>query len=158
MDIVLLIIGLAVSLAGLAGCIIPILPGPPLSYGALVIIALVRKNSFSWTFMIIMGVIAAIVTMLDFVLPAAGAKRYGGSSWGVWGSAAGMFIGIFVIPPWGMLICGFAGAVAGEIIAGKKGRDIFRAGWGVFVGTFVATVLKLIASGVMLYYYVVNMF
>ena len=157
MVIFLLIIGLLISLAGLAGCIFPILPGPPLSYGALILMALV-KHPFSWTFMIIMGVIAAVVTILDFILPAAWAKKYGGSKWGVWGSVAGMLIGIFFIPPWGMLVGGFIGAVLGEMIAGKKGRDIFKAGWGVFIGTVAGTILKLIASGIMLFYYIINMF
>ena len=157
MEIFLIIIGLLLSIAGLAGCIFPVLPGPPLSYAALVLMAAV-KHPFSWTFMIIMGVIAAAAAVLDFILPAAGAKKYGGSGWGVWGSAAGMVIGIFFIPPWGMLIGGCAGAVAGEIIAGKKGSDVFRAGWGVFMGTAAATLVKLAASGIMFYYYVYNLF
>ena len=57
-----------------------------------------------------------------------------------------------------MLVGGFIGAVLGEMIAGKKGRDIFKAGWGVFIGTVAGTILKLIASGIMLFYYIINMF
>jgi uncharacterized protein YqgC (DUF456 family) len=127
MSIFFLIIGLLVSLAGLVGCVLPVIPGPPLSFAALIILQCV-KEPFSWVFLTIMGVTAAVVTVLDYVLPALGAKKFGGSKWGISGSALGMLIGIFVFPPWGMIIGAFAGAVIGELSAGKKKEEAIKAG------------------------------
>ena len=102
-------------------------------------------------------VINSIMGTGIFFLPALGAKKFGGSKWGITGSVLGMLIGIFVFPPWGMIIGAFAGAVIGELSAGKKKEEAIKAGIGVFLGTITATFLKVAASGIMLYYYIVNL-
>jgi uncharacterized protein YqgC (DUF456 family) len=92
--------------------------------------------------------------MLDYVIPAAGAKKYGSSKWGIWGAILGMIIGIIYFPPLGMIVGAFIGAVAVEMLVGKSSREALKAGWGVFMGTLLGTILKWIASGVMTYYFV----
>lgn len=155
----LIIFGLLVALVGLAGCIIPLIPGPPLSFLALVILSFVRNwKPFSPTFLIIMAGLTLGVTISDYLVPIGGARKYGASGPGVWGSVIGMFIGLFLFPPWGMIIGAVLGALVGELLAGKKGKQVLRAGWGVILGNVVTTGLKLALSGAMLFFYVREMF
>ena len=156
--IVLIILGLVFALIGLIGCILPVIPGPPLSFFALIILSYAKNwEPFSTTFLIIMAGLTILVTVLDYVVPAIGAKRYGASKLGVWGSIIGMLIGIFIFPPWGMLIGAMAGALAGELAGGKKGGKALRAGWGVFVGNIMNIGIKLAFSGAILFFYIKEM-
>lgn len=157
--IVLIILGLLFALIGLVGCILPVIPGPPLSFFALIILSYAKNwEPFSSTFLIIMAGLTIVVTILDYVVPASGAKKYGASKLGIWGSIIGMLFGLFFFPPWGMLIGAIGGALAGELAAGKEVKKALRAGWGVFVGNMVSIGLKLAFSGVILFFYVKEMF
>ena len=156
--IVLIILGLLFSLIGLIGCIVPIIPGPPLSFFALIILSYAKNwEPFSTLFLIIMAGLTIVVTLLDYVVPAIGAKRYGASTLGVWSSIIGMLFGLFIFPPWGMLIGAIAGALAGELLSGKRGKKVVRAGWGVLVGNILCIGLKLAFSGAVLFFYIKEM-
>jgi uncharacterized protein YqgC (DUF456 family) len=151
--------GLLVAIAGFLGCLIPILPGPPLSFAALIILSLAKAwKPFSLTLILVMAGLTLLVTVLDYVVPVAGARKYGASKLGLWGSFLGLIIGLFAFPPFGMFIGGIAGAVVGELLAGRKGEEALRAGWGVFVGTIVTIGFKMSLSAVMLFFYVKEMF
>jgi len=155
MSILLIILGIVLSLAGFVGCVLPVVPGPPLGFLALILLSFARNwEPFSVTFLVIMGAMTVIVTVLDYIVPALGARKYGASKAGIWGSILGMLIGMVCFPPFGMFVGAFLGAVAGEMLEGKDNRSALRAGWGVFIGTMLAIVLKLAVSGVMLFYYV----
>ncbi len=98
--IILIILGLLLALVGLAGCILPLIPGPPLSFLALLILSYAKDwQAFSLTFLIIVAGLTMVVTILDYVVPAAGAKRYGASKLGVGGSIIGMLGGLFFSRP-----------------------------------------------------------
>jgi hypothetical protein len=156
---VLIILGLLVSLTGLAGCFLPVIPGPPLSFLALIILSYAKNwEPFGSTFLIIMAGLTIAVTVLEYAVPAAGAKKHGASKAGVWGSIIGMFMGLVFFPPWGMLLGALGGALVGELSVGKKGKHLVRTVWGVFVGTMVGIGLKLAVSGVMLFFYIGAMF
>lgn len=99
-----------------------------------------------------------MLAVSDYVIPAVGAKKYGASRAGVWGSIIGMLMGVFLFPPFGMLIGAFAGAVAGELLIGKKGKEPLRAAWGVFVGNIVGTGLKLAYGGITVFFCVRALF
>lgn len=155
----LIIFGLILAIVGLIGCVLPMVPGPPLSYIALITLSFARNwEPFSATFLLVMGVLTVLTLVLDYVVPAAGAKKYGASKWGIWGSVIGMIVGIFVFPPFGLFLGGFGGAVAGELLAGKGNEAALRAGWGVFIGNVVGTGIKLGFCAVLLFYYVAKMF
>ena len=159
MTIALVILGLIIALIGFVGCILPVIPGPPVSYTALIILSLAKKwEPFSITFLIIMGALMIAVSLVDYVFPAIGAKRYGASKAGVWFSIIGMLVGIFFIPPWGMFIGAFGGAIVGELLVGKGGKKALKAGWGVFLGNMVSIGFKLAYSGVVIFFYVKEMF
>jgi uncharacterized protein YqgC (DUF456 family) len=152
--IILIILGLLLALVGLLGCILPLIPGPLLSFLALIMLSCAKTwQPFSLTFLIIMAGVMIGLSILDYVVPAAGAKRYGASKMGVWGSIIGMLGGLFLFPPWGMFVGAIAGALVGELVAGREGKEVVRAGWGVLVGNMVVTGLKLAFSGSMLFLY-----
>jgi uncharacterized protein YqgC (DUF456 family) len=155
----LIIIGLIFAIAGMVGCILPIVPGPILSCAALLLLSWIKNwQVFSQTFLIVMGILTALLTILDYVAPALGAKKYGASRRGLWGSAIGMIIGIFFLPPWGMIIGAFIGALVGELASGKSGRKALRAGWGILIGNVLGIGLKLAFTAVVLFYYIKEMF
>lgn len=159
MAVILEILGFIISLLGIIGCLVPVLPGPPLSFAALIILSIAKDwQAFSTEFLIIMAAITIFVTVLDYIVPVAGARKYGASKLGVWGSVIGMIIGLVFFPPLGIFVGAFVGAVLGEFITGKKGSEALRAGWGVFVGSMVGIGLKLAASGVMAFYYITALF
>jgi len=154
-----IILGLILSITGLIGCILPIIPGPPLSFFALLILSYARDwEPFSVTFLIVMGVLTVLALILDYVVPAGWSKKHGASKLGVWGSILGMITGLFLFPPFGLFIGGFVGAMIGELFAGKAGDDALRAGMSVFVGHLVSTGLKMGLCGLMLFFYIKEMF
>jgi uncharacterized protein YqgC (DUF456 family) len=150
-----IVIGSILMVLGLAGGILPILPGPPLSFIGLFLLALIKHFSPPLTpaLIVILAIVTILVIVMDYVIPLLGAKRYGASKWGVWGSVLGMAVGIFW-SPFAMLVGAFIGAVVVEWLVGKKKGEALRAGWGVVMGTLFATILRLGVSGMMTYYFV----
>jgi uncharacterized protein YqgC (DUF456 family) len=154
MVVALIVIGGILVIAGLIGCIVPILPGPPISYIALILISWAYGwNAFSNSFLIIMGGVTVAVTVADFVLPVYIPKRYGASKFGVWGSVLGMIAGMIFFPPFGLIIGTFIGAVLGELLFNKDKRSSLQAALGVFVGTMVGILLKVSVSGIIGFYF-----
>jgi hypothetical protein len=102
--------------------------------------------------------LAVLVSVLDYVVPVIGAKRYWASKPGIWISMMGMLVGVLFFPPWGMLTGAFLGALAGELLAGKKGRKSLQAAWGAFVGNVVSIGFKLAYCGVIIFFFVKKMF
>jgi len=146
MAVVLIILGIVLLLGGLVGCILPVLPGPPISFVGLLLLWWAREwnaESFGWVAVLVLGVLAIVVTVIDLVVPVWGAKRYGASKTGIWLSVLGMLVGMIVFPPFGMLIGAFVGALAGELLVGKREGEAAKAAWGVFVGTMAGIGLKL---------------
>jgi len=154
MDILWIVLGSLFILVGLIGCLMPILPGPPISYIGLLFLQLTSNTPFSIRFMIIWALITIFVFIADYFVPIIGAKRYGGSRWGVWGSVIGLLIGIFIFPPFGIIFGPIVGALIGELMSGKTSEEASRAAIGSFIGFLFGTLLKLVASGFMTYYFV----
>ena len=149
MDILLLVIAFILMLIGIIGCIVPGLPGTPIAYAGLWIAQITERVDFSWQFLLIWGIVTVVISALDYIVPAWGTKRYGGTKWGVWGSTIGVFVGLFA-GPWGVILGPLAGAVIGELLGGKAAQEALRAGWGSFIGILFGTILKLIACGLMI--------
>jgi uncharacterized protein YqgC (DUF456 family) len=105
-------------------------------------------------FLVVWAVIVIIIQVLDFYIPIWGTKKFGGSKAGIWGATVGLVIGIFILPPIGIIIGPFAGAVIGEIITGKKSAEAFRAGFGSLMGFLMGIGIKLVASAVMTYHFI----
>lgn len=158
MDIPFIIIGLLFSIFGLLGCLLPVIPGPPLSYIGLLLLHWAPGYEFSPRFLIIMGVVTVVVTILDNFLPALSAKKAGGSKRAVWGAVIGLAVGMFAFPPIGLIVGPFIGAVIGELSTGKDSNEAIKSGFSTFIGFLGGIVIKLMASGVMLWYFIQTAF
>lgn len=149
MTVFLLIIAFLLMLIGIIGCIVPGLPGAPIAYAGLWVAQATDRVDFSWQFLLVWGIVVVVISVLDYVVPAWGTKRYGGTKWGVWGSTIGVFVGLFFGAA-GVILGPLVGAILGELISGKRMSDAVKAGWGSFVGILFGTILKLIACGLMI--------
>lgn len=151
-DVLLIISGIILILLGFAGCFLPILPGPPLAFGALVLLHFTSGADVSpglfWT----MASIAVVVTLIDYIVPVWGTRKYGGTKAGERGAIAGVIVGLF-LGPLGIIAGPFFGALAGELIAGAKSDQAFRAAFGSFMGFLLGVGLKLIATMLIAFYF-----
>lgn len=154
MDTSLVIVGALLHLIGIAGCVLPIIPGPIVSYFGLLAIHFTRYADYSLEFLILFALIAVIVQVIDTIVPIWGTKKYGGSKAGIWGATIGLVVGLFFFPPFGIIIGPFVGAVVVELARGTDQKKSFRAGWGAVVGFMLGIGVKLIASFVMAFYFV----
>lgn len=155
LSVLLIVLGIVLLAAGIVGCILPILPGPPIAFLALFCASIDQRweaySALEWA---VLGALVAAVTVLDFLVPMMGAKKYGASRTAIWISVVGMVVGLVLFPPFGMLVGAFVGAFLGELMAGKGSAEALRPAWGVFVGTVVGTGLKLAVCAVIAYYFV----
>ncbi len=156
-EVIIVIIGAIFSLAGIIGCIFPALPGPPLNYIALLLIHFTGIHEFSTSFLVVYLIINIVVQVLDYILPVYGAKRYGASKQGIWGSVVGIILGFFFFPPFGVIIGALVGAFAGELIAGKKESEALRAGFATFIASLIMMAAKLVLSVLMTFHFVKNL-
>ena len=148
MEIVLLILAFICLAVGIIGCIVPGLPGTPIAYAGLWIAQATDRVDFSWQILLVWGIVTVVVSVLDYVVPAWGTKKFGGTKFGVWGSTIGLIIGLF-FGAWGVILGPLVGAIIGELFGGKEVADALKAGWGSFVGLLCGTILKLICCGLM---------
>jgi hypothetical protein len=151
--IIVAILGFILISLAFIGCILPALPGPPISFLSLIILKLAEPNTFTNDFLLIMGIITVIVFGLDYLLLILGAKVYNASRQGIWFSVIGMIIGIFFFPPFGMIMSLLLGAIIGELLAGKAKSEALKIGIVSFIFSILAIVLKLILVTVMAFYF-----
>jgi uncharacterized protein len=145
MDILLLILGLICVITGVFGSFMPALPGPIISWVGLLLLYLTQKvpNNY-WVLGITLGV-TIVVLVLDYIIPAKGAKKFGGSSYGVWGTNIGMIIGFFIPIPFGFIIGAFLGAFLGEMLYNAQDKKrALKAATGSFLGFLVSSFMKFI--------------
>lgn len=151
-DYVLLIAGLLLMIIGIVGCLVPVLPGPPFSFIGIVLLHLSRFGQFSNLALITLGGIALAVTILDFVVPVWGTKKFGGSKYGIRGAMTGLVIGLF-LGPLGLIIGPLLGAFVGELIFKDDINYALKAGFGSLLGFLTGVGLKLAASLLMTFYF-----
>ncbi len=156
LDVILIIIGGILIVVGIIGCIMPVIPGPPIGYIGLLLLQFSSKHPFTVEFLVIFGLLTLFVTVLDFIIPVLGIKKLKGSKYGVWGSTVGLIIGLIFLPPLGIIIGPFLGAVIGEIISGKKTGEAIKPALGSFLGFLLGTALKLSLTLIIAYYFIVN--
>lgn len=154
MEVAWLSVGWVLVAAGMVGCVVPVVPGPILSYCALLCL-LGTSHAPTVAVLVTFGVVTIIATVLDYVVPALGAKKFNCSKLGIVGCAIGTVIGIAFFPL-GLLLGPFLGAVVGELIAGKSVVKSVWGGVGAFIGFLAGTFLKLVACSIMAIYYAMS--
>jgi len=143
MDIFLLTIGFLFVMLGLIGSFLPVLPGPLTSWLGLLILYFTSIVPINYTFLGITLAIAILIWVLDYIIPAIGTKRFGGSTYGVYGTTIGLLIGLLSPIPFGILIGAFLGAFIGEMLHDKKNtRRAFRASIGSLLGLITSATIK----------------
>lgn len=153
MDIFLTVLAGICIVVGLIGCFFPLLPGPILSYGGLLILLATDMQQFTTTELIVWGALVVLVMILDYFAPVVGTKYGGGGKWGNRGCIIGTILGIFFIQPWGIIIFPFIGAVLGEKLSGKNWDDAVKAGIGSFIGFLFSVLIKAALCVYFLYCY-----
>ncbi len=164
MEIALIVVGIILLLVGIAGSILPGLPGPPIAFVALLILlmhdsasASMANGNYAW--LITYGLITVFITIIDYYMPIWGTKKFGGTRAGSRGSTIGLILGLvltFVVPGLGAiaLLAGPAvGAYVGEKNAGQDNKTAIQSAKGSFLGFIAGTFMKVVVVIAMAIYF-----
>ena len=149
MDIALYVLAALLIIGGMAGAVLPTLPGIPMIFGGIWLVAAVdhyRHLGMWW--LLTIGALASVGVIVDFIAGAVGARRVGASRLALWGASLGTLIGMFFGVP-GLLFGPFIGALLGELASGNSVLRSAHVGVGTWLGLLFGTLLKLVISFVM---------
>jgi uncharacterized protein len=150
MDLFLYVLAVALIIGGLAGAILPVLPGVPMIFGGIWLAAAVDEyNHLGWAWLVAIGAVAVLGIAVDFISGSLGAKKIGASPRALWGAGMGTTIGMFFGLP-GLLIGPFAGAVIGELWSGKSILRSAHVGVSTWFGMLLGVVAKVVLSFLMI--------
>lgn len=132
-------------LAAAVGLVLPVLPGVPLAaLAAVLAVWIAGWSDGGVTVALWAAAIAVLAQLVDIGAGIVGARVYGARRAGVWGGVIGSLAGIFVFPPWGILLGGIVGAVGFELLSGRRFEEAVRAGFGAFVGALGGAAAKIV--------------
>jgi len=155
MDILISILAILAGIIGIAGSIFPGLPGTPISWVGLLILYIWGPEEMPLKTLIIWGVVVAIVSVVDYVVPMWFTKVTGGSKYAERGAIAGLLLGI-IFTPIGMILGSFLGALISEWYYSRKGfGQALKAAIGSFLGFITGTGLKTIVACIIMWKIVV---
>jgi uncharacterized protein YqgC (DUF456 family) len=139
-----------IVISGLAGVVVPALPGVPIIFAGLVLAAWSTDfEPVGWGTIGVLGALTVLSVMIDFLSAAFGAKRQGASPRAFWGATLGAVVGLF-FGLVGIVLGPFIGAVAAELLAGSGAQQAGRSGYGVWIGLVLGTAAKLAIAFLML--------
>ena len=152
MDIALLVVGFILMLVGILGSFLPVLPGPPVSWLGLLLLHLTEAIPQNWMFLGITAGVAVLVFALDYIIPAMGTKKFGGSRAGMIGTTIGLVVSLVfpILGFFGIIIWPFVGALVGELINKADQKTALKAAFGSFMGFLTGTFLKFLVAVVFL--------
>lgn len=153
-SIILIVAAVLLLLIGFIGTFVPVLPGPPLAWGGLLAAYFSVYNDISVRLLIITGIAAVIITILDTILPSWMTKKTGGSKAATTGSTIGIIVGLF-IGPVGIILGPFIGALIGELLHtdGEFGKSM-KSALGAFLGFLCGTGMKMVTVGIFIWLFV----
>lgn len=140
-----MLIGFVCVIVGIFGSFLPVLPGPGISWIGILLLYLTSAVPVNYWILGVSALITITLTVLDYIIPAQGTKKFGGSSYGVWGTNIGLIVGILTPIPLGFLIGPFVGAFVGELIYDNKnhGRAL-KAATGSLLGFLASSFVKFV--------------
>jgi uncharacterized protein len=145
MDLALWVLGFCCIITGICGSFMPVLPGPSISWVGLLLLYLTKIVPNNYWVLGFSFIITAAITILDYIIPSKGTKKFGGSSYGVWGTNIGLIIGFFIPIPFGFIVGAFLGAFLGELIYDKQDKKrALKAATGSFLGFLVSSFMKFV--------------
>lgn len=143
MDLLLVLLGFICMIVGIFGSFIPVLPGLSSCWVGLLLLYLTKAVENNYWVLGITFIITIVITILDYTIPAKGTKRFGGSSYGVWGTNIGLIVGILAPIPFGVIIGPFVGAFIGEIIYDSKNhKRAIKAATGSLLGFLASSFIN----------------
>ena len=146
MDILLIITASLLMLLGLIGSFLPVLPGPLTSWFGLLIAHLTAAIPMNKPFLIITLIIAVLIWLLDYIIPAIGTKYFGGSRYGMIGATLGLLFGLLAPIPGGIIIGPFVGALIGEFLNNNSSKIAVKAAFGSFIGFLSSAFIKFVVA------------
>lgn len=147
MTYLLILLAFVLLAGGIVFSVLPPLPGPLLSYMALLCAHFSSPDAaFSHITLIIWAVIVVVALIADYTLPIMATKKYGGTKSGIWGGAIGTIAGLIVPIPFGIILGPLCGAIIGDLIGGNRIQAAIKSGFGSFLGFVVATGIKVLIS------------
>lgn len=145
MDFLLLLLGFVCILLGILGSFLPVLPGPSISWIGIVLLYFTETVTANYWILGISLLITIILTVLDYIIPAKGTKKFGGSKYGIWGTNIGLVVGIFAPIPLGFIIGPFVGAFVGELIYDYQDHQrALKAATGSLLGFLASSFMKFV--------------
>ena len=153
LSLILSIAAALLLIVGFIGTFVPVLPGCPLAWGGLLAAYFSSYNHISILCLVITGIVAVVASVLDNFFPTIMTKKSGGSKAATRGATVGIIVGLF-LGPLGIVIGPFVGAVLFEMLNHQHLQAALKSGFGSFVGLLAGTVVKLIACGLMTYYFI----
>ncbi len=146
MELIIGIIVIFLLVIGIIGSFVPAIPGPPISYGALLLshfyVYSVSDENFLW----LMAIVVIFVTIFDFWIQVYGVKKFGGNKKAVNGSILGLIIGLIFLPGIGIILGPFIGAFIGAKMEDPDVNKALKIALGALAGFMVGTLLKLSVS------------
>src|SRR3989338_8087403 len=160
MDIAWTILSGLLILIGMAGTVLPLLPGPPVSLAGLILYGFVTDfEKVGITGIIVFSSLTLLTILFDIFGPALAAKGYKSTGYGVMGALLGAIFGVILLGPLGAFLGPFLGAFLGEILAPKAElHTALRTAWAAFVGIIIGTLFKLAVTLSMAAYFVISLF
>ena len=156
MDQLLVILGLILCIVGLIGSFIPIIPGPITSWFGLLSISFTSYVELNYSFLLISFIIAALVFLIDIIIPILGLKKFGGTKKGMIGATIGLLLGLFIVGPFGILIGPFIGALSAEMLGNLKFGEAIKASVGTLIGFIVGITMKFSISLVYFIFFLIE--
>lgn len=154
-----LILAVILFVAGLAGTVLPVLPGAPLILLGMIVYGLLTGFAhLTWSFFAGQAAAVGLTFLVDYLAGVWGVRRYGGSKAAFWGSLAGLLLGVPLFGPAGVILGPFLGAFLGELLAGRSPSRALHVGVGSLVGLLGGTVLKLAVELAMIAWFFVVIF
>ncbi len=150
MEVLLYVLGVAALLVGLAGLVLPVLPGALFLFAGVLLVAWAGHFAvIGWGILTFSGAVAVAITAVDWAAALFGARAFGASKWAVVGASVGLVVGLFLGLP-GILLGPPIGALAFEFAKDPNFGNAARAGVGAFAGFAVGSVLKIALAFVLL--------
>lgn len=151
METVIIILAILAGVIGIAGSILPGLPGTPVSWIGLLLLYIWGPEEMALKTLIVWGVVVAIVSVIDYIVPMYFTKLTGGSKYAERGAIVGLIAGI-ILTPIGMILGSFLGAFLFEYYYTRRGAgQALKAAIGSFLGFITGTGLKTIVSVLILW-------
>jgi hypothetical protein len=153
MGILFLVLSIVLILLGIAGSFLPVLPGPLTSWGGLLLLHYHSKVEQNPSFLWITFGIALAVFLLDYIIPALGTKKFGGTKSGVYGASIGLIVGLLFLGPFGVLAGPFFGAYVGELLHDNNQKKALKSALGSLIGFLGGVFIKFSVAIIYLYFF-----